>query len=112
MRKTIDMTKINIKSDKITPFGGIFSVMERFDALLSKTIDLVLGMRCKSNGYQYSEIIRSLMCVYFCGGSCVEDVSNHLMPHLSLHPHLRTCYDSKYLQGVPQTLSSRAKADL
>ena len=79
------MTKINIKSDKITPFGGIFSVMERFDTLLSKTIDLALGMCCKSNGYQYSKIIRSLMCVYFCGGSCVEDVSNHLMPHLSLH---------------------------
>lgn len=102
MRKTIDMTKINIKSDKITPFGGIFSVMERFDALLSKTIDLVLGMRCKSNGYQYSEIIRSLMCVYFCGGSCVEDVSNHLMPHLSLHPHLRTCSSDTILRAITE----------
>ena len=27
--------------------------------------------------------------VYFCGGSCVEDISTHLMSHLSFHPVLR-----------------------
>ena len=26
------------------------------------------------------------MSVYFCGGSCVEDVTSHLMRHLSYHP--------------------------
>ena len=26
------------------------------------------------------------MCVYLCGGSCIEDVTTHLMKHLSLHP--------------------------
>ena len=59
--------------------------------MLSSVIDSTLGMRCKLYGYQYSEIFRSLMCVYFCGGSCIEDVSAHLMRHLSLHPELRTC---------------------
>ena len=85
------MAKVQIKSEKLTPFGGIFSIMEQFDALLSQTIDSTLGLRCKLYGYQYSEIFRSLMCVYFCGGTCVEDVSTHLMKHLSLHPRLRTC---------------------
>ena len=28
------------------------------------------------------------MSVYFCGGSCIEDVTTHLMYHLSLHPTL------------------------
>lgn len=96
------MAKIQIKSDKITPFGGIFSIMEHFDALLSQTIDCVLGLRCKSYGYQYSEIIRSLMCVYFCGGSCIEDVSAHLMPHLSLHPRLRTCSSDTILRAIAE----------
>ncbi len=32
-----------------------------------------------------TEIFRSLMCAFFCGGSCVEDISGHLMRHLSLH---------------------------
>ena len=31
------------------------------------------------------------MSVYFCGGSCIEDITTHLMSHLSLHPTLRTC---------------------
>ena len=56
-----DMAKIQIKSEKLTPFGGIFSIMEQFDALLSQTIDSTLGLRCKLYGYQYSEIFR-----YFC----------------------------------------------
>ena len=30
------MAKIQIKSEKLTPFGGIFSIMEQFDALLSE----------------------------------------------------------------------------
>ena len=29
------------------------------------------------------------MAVYFCGGNCIEDISNHLLSHLSLHPSLR-----------------------
>lgn len=33
------MTKIAIKSDKITPFGGIFSIMQQFDRSLSQIID-------------------------------------------------------------------------
>ena len=96
------MAKVQIKSDKLTPFGGIFSIMEHFDALLSKTIDSTLGLRCKSYGYQYSEIIRSLMCVYFCGGSCIEDVSNHLMKHLSMHPNLRTCSADTILRSLEE----------
>ena len=80
------MAKVQIKSEKLTPFGGIFSIMEQFDALLAQTIDSTLGLRCTMFGYQYSEILRSLMCVYLCGGSCIEDVTTHLMKHLSLHP--------------------------
>ena len=80
------MTKIQIKSEKPTSFGGIFPIMEKFDRMLSRTIDSTLGLRSKVYGYQYSEIIRSLMCVYFCGGSCVEDVTSHLMEALCLPP--------------------------
>ena len=53
------MTKVQIKSEKLTPFGGLFLIMEQFDSTLSSVIDSTLGQRCKSFGYQYSEIIRS-----------------------------------------------------
>lgn len=95
-----DMAKVQIKSEKLTPFGGIFQIMEQFNILLGETIDSTLGLRCTSYGYQYSEILRSLMCVYFCGGSCIEDISSHLMPHLSLHPRLRTCSADTILRAI------------
>ena len=95
------MAKIQIKSEK-PPFGGIFSIMEQFDSTLSSVIDSTLGLRCSSFGYQYSEIVRSLMSIYFCGGSCIEDVTTHLMNHLSLHPTLRTCSSDTILRAIKE----------
>ena len=76
--------------------------MEQFDSTLSPVIDSTLGLRCWSFGYQYSEIIRSLMSIYFCGGSCIEDVTTHLMNHLSLHPTLRTCSSDTILRAIKE----------
>ena len=54
------MAKVQIKSEKITPFGGIFHVRELFSRFVGPVIDKVLGLRCTSYGYQYSEIVGSL----------------------------------------------------
>ena len=99
---TIDMAKIQIKSERLTPFGGLFSIMEQFDSTLSSVIDSTLGLRCRTFGYQYSEIIRSLMSIYFCGGSCIGDVTTHLMNHLSLHSTLRTCSSDTILRAIKE----------
>ena len=96
------MAKVQIKSEKITPFGGIFHVREQFSHYVGPIIDKVLGLRCASYGYQYSKIVGSLSSVYFCGGDCVEDVTSHLMPHLSLHPTLRTCSSDTILRGISE----------
>ena len=45
-----DLAKIQQKSEKITPFGGIFHVREQFSCLLGPVIDKVLGLRCNSHG--------------------------------------------------------------
>ena len=96
------MAKVSIKYVKITLFGGIFHVREQFSRFVGPVIDKVLGLRCTSYGYQYSEIVGSLSSVYFCGGDCVEDVTSHLMPHLSLHPTLRTCSSDIILRGISE----------
>ena len=75
---------------------------EQFSRFVGPVIDKVLGLRCTSFGYQYSEIAGSLASVYFCGGDCVEDVTSHLMPHLSLHPTLRTCSSETILRGISE----------
>ena len=35
------MAKVAIKSEKLTPFGGIFSIMEQFDSMISPVIDIL-----------------------------------------------------------------------
>ena len=45
---TIDMAKIQIRSERLTLFGGLFSIMEQFDSTLSSVIDSTLGLRCRS----------------------------------------------------------------
>ena len=73
------MAKIQIKSEKLTLLGGKFSIMEQFDSTLSSAIDSPLGLRCRLFGYQYSEIIRSLMSIYIRGDSYIEDDRNGWM---------------------------------
>jgi len=96
------MAKVSTKSEKINPFGGLFHVRELFFRYVGPVINEMLGLRCTSYGYQYSEIAGSLSSVYFCGGDCVEDVTSHLMPHLSLHPTLRTCSSDTILRGISE----------
>ena len=56
------MAKVQIKSEKLTLFGSIFSIMEQFASMLSPIIDQTLGQRCRSIiGYQYSEIVRLIL---------------------------------------------------
>ena len=85
------MTKIQIKSEKLTSFGGLFPIMEQFDSTLSSVIDSTLGPRCRTSGYQYSEIIRSLMSIYFCGGSCAPGC------HYSFYEPSLASSDTSYL---------------
>ena len=71
------MAKIQIKSEKLTPFGGIFPIMEYFNSKLFPVIDRVLRLRCKQfynqrgakerifddldNGFGWDRLPRSFM---------------------------------------------------
>ena len=50
------MAKVQIKNEKITPFGGIYFVTKQFKPI-ERAIDEYLGRRCVSVGYQYGEIV-------------------------------------------------------
>ena len=70
------MAKVNIKSEKITPFGGIYYASKAFYALsLDKVINGTLGVRSSTyNGYQWDEIMSAMSDVFLCGGSYSEDI--------------------------------------
>ena len=68
---TIDIAKIQIKSEKLTPFGGIFSIMEQFTSVVAHV---------------------------------PQNVTTHLMKHLSLHPTLHTCSSDTILRAQSDQL--------
>ena len=70
------MAKVNIKSEKITPFGGIYYASKAFYALsLDKVINGTFGVRSSTyNGYQWDEIMSAMSDVFIYGGDCVEDI--------------------------------------
>ena len=55
----------------------------RYQAVLVFIVVVCCYCFVMANMVKYSEIVHSLMSVFFCGGSCVEDVTSHLMRHLS-----------------------------
>ena len=56
------MAKVNIKSEKLTPFGGIYYTSKVFYALsLDKVINGTLGVRSSTyNSYQWDEILSAM----------------------------------------------------
>ena len=84
------MAKVNIKSEKITPFGGFYYASKAFSALsLDKVINGTLGVRSSTyNGYQWNEIMSAMSDVFLRGGDCVEDV-NRSECHLRESPEVR-----------------------
>ena len=97
-----DMAKVQQKSEKISAFGGIFFVLDKFDRILSSVIDSHLGLRSKLIGYQYSEIIRAVFSVFCCGGDCMEDLNLYLKDVLSERPHTRVPSADTVLRGIEE----------
>ena len=96
------MAKIQQRSEKITAFGGIFFVLDKFDSILSSVIDSHLGLRSTLIGYQYSEIIRAIFSVFCCGGDCMEDLNLYLKDVLTERPHTRVPSADTVLRGIEE----------
>ena len=84
------MAKVNIKSEKIIPFGGIYYASKAFYALsLDKVINGTLGVRSSTyNSYQWDEVMSAMSDVFLCGGDYVED-ANRSECHLRESPEVR-----------------------
>lgn len=71
------MTKIAIKNENITSFGGIYHIMDVFSKLgFEKLTESVLGKRGSSGkAFSHGSIFGSLFFSYLCGGGCLEDIN-------------------------------------
>ena len=57
------MAKVQIKSERITPFGGIFQVRELFSRFVGPVIDKVLGLRFVTGDGFLSQPLRAICLV-------------------------------------------------
>ena len=99
------MAKVAIKSEKITPFGGIFwstDISRRIGLL--ELIDRKLGLRSRLIGYQYSEIIQSTFNTFLCGGDHLEDIT-YLGDHLRMEPGMRVPSSDTIARGMKELAS-------
>ena len=71
------MTKVAIKNENITSFGGIYHIMDVFSKLgFEKLTESVLGRRgCSGKAFSHGSILGSLFFSYLCGGECLEDIN-------------------------------------
>ena len=71
------MTKVAIKNENITSFGGIYHIMDVFSKLgFEKLTESVLGKRGSSGkAFCYGSIFGTLFFSYLCGGECLEDIN-------------------------------------
>ena len=71
------MTKVAIKIENITSFGGIYHIMDVFSKLgFEKLTESVLGKRGSSGkAFSHGSIFGSLFFSYLCGGEYLEDIN-------------------------------------
>lgn len=70
------MAKIQLKSDKITPFGSLYLIFKQFTLSgLRNTINTYLGTRSTApRTFSQSDVFTYVFGNYLYGGSCIEDV--------------------------------------
>ena len=100
------MTKVQIKNDRITPFGGFFHIMDVFEECgLKECIRHHLGVRGSlSSAYQYDELFLSLFSNYLCGGDCLEGIMK-IRGLLSDRPNTRIASSDTIARGLKELRS-------
>ncbi len=114
---TIDMVKIQIKSERLTPFEGLFSIMEQFDSTLSSVIDLTLGLRCRSFGYGIAgkDGARDIRCVdgLFGGGvGIVASSKKYVVAIVGLIADYRQCLTRQAVKSSKELNSAGTQSTL
>ncbi len=95
--------KVQKISTNVSPFSGISFVNGAFDKIgMSQLIDNELGDRVKTVGFSYSDIIKNLCNVFYCGGDCAEDIQTHLGKHLKSIPGNHVPSADTILRGVKE----------
>ena len=95
------MAKIQLKSDNINPFGGLFSIFSMFNRSgLRSVIDGHLGRRGRTKAaFTHGDVFASMFGGYLCGGDCIEDVMD-IKPFWDNREDIRVCSSDVILRTL------------
>ena len=69
---------------------------------LGKLVNGRLNVRCANYGYQYSDIMLALFCVYLCGGVHIEDTTTVLNKYLGTAPNAKIPSSDTLSRGLKE----------
>lgn len=82
--------KTTYSKDNICAFGGLnFTDNILKNQSIFETIDNHLGDRGIYATYKYSDLFRSILSLVLCGGTCAEDITEHLRSELQQIPDFK-----------------------
>jgi len=78
------------QSSHLSPFGGLNFVLEEFDNLkIDQLLASHLPELSANSHYKWKDLIYSFWSVYFCGGNCIEDLSENFKGFLKDNPYMK-----------------------
>ncbi|WP_421921238.1 IS1380 family transposase [Marinifilum sp.] len=78
------------QSSHLSPFGGLNFVLEEFENLkIDQLLYTCLPKLSSNSHYSWKDLIFSFWSVYFCGGSCIEDLGENFRGFLTDSPYLK-----------------------
>lgn len=79
-----------LNSPVVSPFGGLNFVLKEFDKLkIDHLLEDNLPKLPNNSYYQWKDILYSFWSIYFCGGSCVEDLGKNFKQFLKGTPFMK-----------------------
>ena len=97
-----------LNSSTISPFGGLNFVLEEFDRLkINDLFETYLPKLSANSQYQWKDILYSFWSIYFCGGSCIEDIGTNLKGFLSNTPFMKVPSPDRILSRFKELTVSK-----
>jgi hypothetical protein len=78
------------QSSHLSPFGGLNFVLEEFKKLnIDQLLTTCLPKLSHNSHYTWKDLIFSFWSIYFCGGSCIEDLGDNFRGFLKDSPYIK-----------------------
>jgi Transposase DDE domain. len=78
------------QSSHLSPFGGLNFILEEFEKLrIDQLLTSNLPKLASNSHYSWKDLIFSFWSVYFCGGSCIEDLGENFRGFLRDSPYVK-----------------------